>query len=117
MVCLMAGCKFKSPYESEFFDYLLVGDLDNWLWFHLKLASFKFTERNDSMSMLSMQHELPINYKAYFMEDLVEEVMHKLTKENFMDPEMSDLRNNVNYSRVLFLIGEYQSALKELLQS
>ena len=43
--------------------------------------------------------------------------MHKLTKENFMDPEMSDLRNNVNYSRVLFLIGEYQSALKELLQS
>lgn len=64
-----------------------------------------------------MQHELPINYKAYFMEDLVEEVMHKLTKQNFIDNELSDLRNNVNYSRVLFLIGEYQSALKELLQS
>ena len=115
MVCLMAGCKFKSPYESVFFDYLLDGDLDNWLWFHLKLASFKFTERNDSMSVFSNKHSLPFNYEAYFMEDLVEEVMHEMTKENFMDNKVSDLRNNVNYSRVLFLIGEYQSALKELL--
>ena len=80
----MTGCKFQSNYEQELFNYLLEDDIDNWIWFHLKLASFKFTDRNQSM--LGMQQKLPVYYEPYFIEDLVESVTVKMTKEQFIDP-------------------------------
>ena len=115
LVCLMAGSEFQSPYQHELFDFLLEGEIDNWIWFHLKLASFRFTDRNQSL--LGIQQQLPLNYKPYFMEDLVVRVTEKMTKEQFIDPNLSEIQNSANYARILFLIGEYQLALKELLSA
>ena len=40
LVHLMVGCEFKHNHRNELFDHLFGGEIDNWLWFHLKLASY-----------------------------------------------------------------------------
>ena len=65
--------------------------------------------------MLNTRQSFPLNYSPYFLEDLVEECVYKMGPESYYDDEMTEQENAVSYARILFLIGDYQRALKHLL--
>ena len=48
-----------------------------------------------------------MNYKPYFMEDLVETVVRKQGRQHHDDAALPEWQNAVNFARTLFLIGRY----------
>ena len=110
LVHLMTGCSFSQEQYSEFlFKYVLEDNINNWLWFHLKLASFQFgvTESNLSNIIDYRSRSLPSNYKAYFLEDLVQKVTDDNFKNRVHDADLDDATNKVKFARILFYIGEF----------
>mmetsp|Transcript_619 Transcript_619/g.828 ORF Transcript_619/g.828 Transcript_619/m.828 type:complete len:93 (-) Transcript_619:1513-1791(-) len=74
LVHLMTGCTYvQQQYQSFLFDEIFEGDVNSWLWFHLKLASFEFKPRSGAVGGFIdyRANSMPSNYKAYFLEDLV----------------------------------------------
>ena len=75
---LMTGCSFVQEQYSEFlFRYIFENDINSWLWFKLKLASFQFSHKEVGgvVGLIDYRSKsLPPNYKAYFLEDLVQDV-------------------------------------------
>lgn len=113
MVHLMVGCQFKDVYSQELFDYLLGGEQDSYLWFNLKLASYDYSDKKQNN--LLARRSMPLNYAPYFLEDLVEQIVYQNGAESFGDDQKSVKDNAVYFARILFLIGDYQRALKHLL--
>ena len=110
LVHLMTGCSFSQEQYSEFlFKYVLEDNINNWLWFHLKLASFQFgvSQSNSSNIIDYRSRSLPSNYKAYFLEDLVQKVTDDNFKNRVHDADLDDATNKVKFARILFYIGEF----------
>ena len=110
LVHLMTGCSFSQEQYSEFlFKYVLEDNINNWLWFHLKLASFQFGVSQSNLSNILdyRSRSLPSNYKAYFLEDLVQKVTDDNFKNRVHDADLDDATNKVKFARILFYIGEF----------
>ena len=110
LVHLMTGCSFSQEQYSEFlFKYVLEDSINNWLWFHLKLASFQFGVSQSNLSNIIdyRSRSLPSNYKAYFLEDLVQKVTDDNFKNRVHDADLDDATNKVKFARILFYIGEF----------
>ena len=110
LVHLMTGCSFSQEQYSEFlFKYVLEDSINNWLWFHLKLASFQFGVSQSNLSNIIdyRSRSLPSNYKAYFLEDLVQKVTDDTFKNRVHDADLDDATNKVKFARILFYIGEF----------
>ena len=60
---------------------------------------------------------MPVNYKAYFLEDLVQEVTSEAWREGQRDRGLDEASNHVKFAKVLFYVGEFQYGLLELLKS
>lgn len=106
----MTGCSFSQEQYSEFlFKYVLEDNINNWLWFHLKLASFQFGVSQSNLSNIIdyRSRSLPSNYKAYFLEDLVQKVTDDNFKNRVHDADLDDATNKVKFARILFYIGEF----------
>ena len=110
LVHLMTGCSFSQEQYSEFlFKYVLEDNINNWLWFHIKLASFQFGVSQSNLSNIIdyRSRSLPSNYKAYFLEDLVQKVTDDNFKNRVHDADLDDATNKVKFARILFYIGEF----------
>lgn len=67
----MTGCNLVQQSELLFI-HVFENRVNNWLWFHLKLASFQFSTKSSGVDFIDYKSKsLPLNYKAYFLEDLV----------------------------------------------
>ena len=75
LVSLFTGCKWvEEGHQTDFlFKHAFENDINSWLWFHLKLASFQFKARSGVPGHLndSVGNWRPANYQSYFLEDLV----------------------------------------------
>ena len=110
LVHLMTGCSFSQKQYSQFlFFYVFENNINSWLWFNLKLASFQFgvSQSNPANVIDYNSRSLPSNYKAYFLEDLVTDVTVASFKEKLYEPDLDDATNTVKFAKILFYIGEF----------
>ena len=113
----MCGNYFQ---ESELlFAHIFENSMNNWLWFHLKLASFQFSEEKSTSVVVSLNNDrsLPANYKAYFLEDLVKDVTSEDWQLRHRVASLDDATNRIKFSKVLFYVGEFMYGILELLKA
>ena len=117
LIHLMTGCNLVQQSELLFVHFF-ENRVNNWLWFHLKLASFQFSTKNSGVDFTDYKSKsLPLNYTAYFLEDLVQDVTSDNWRANHAEPGLDEANNRVKFAKVLFYVGEFQFGIIELLKS
>ena len=119
LIHLITGCKFiQTQYNDFLFTHLFEDNINNWLWFHLKLASFEFrsTQMNESSMIDNGTQKLPHFYKPYFLEDLVQDVTHRDFLQRIWNQDLSNADNTVRFAKILFYVGEFQYAINKMLE-
>lgn len=110
IVCLLTGSDYNRAAEERLlFEYILAGNLEEQLWFFLKVASF-----NHQLSAFAS--ESIGNYRRFTLQSLKVKV-RQLGRDFFMKDSFSEEINCARYARILFFIGDYTNALNELIYS
>lgn len=115
----MTGCRFSAQQYKEFlFEVILEKDINSWLWFHLKLASFEFKQNQaSSKDLIDIRTQyFPNNYHAYFLEDLVQDVTQPEFLGLIWNKKVDDETNVVLYAKILFYVGEFKESIQKLLE-
>lgn len=100
LICLMTGSVYNRQKDARIlFDLILRGDLDDQLWFFLKLAAY---ERNIATSTFVDEQD---GYKTYTLTELKHKIMVEFGKKHFCQNKLRDEVNTARYARILFLIG------------
>ena len=60
---------------------------------------------------------MPENYKPYMLKELRNYLLHSITKKHFKEGNENDSQVSLKFAKFLFCCGEYQIALKELLDA
>ena len=115
----MTGCSYtQAQYYDFLFAHLFEDNINSWLWFHLKLASFEFKQPSPQASLLDYSaNKLPHFYKPYFLEDLVQEVTDDRFVQRIWVPELPSAENEVRLAKILFYVGEFQYGINKLLRA
>ena len=58
-----------------------------------------------------------MSYKAYFLEDLVQQVTSEHWRARVQEKDLDEASNRVKFAKVLFYVGEFQYGILELLRA
>lgn len=100
-MCLLVGSPGSSK-DRYLFEYVLWGQMDDQLWYFLKLASFQ------------RQVNVFDDYvEVYSLSDL-SAMLLGMGRSQFSRSDCTDEVNSARYARILFLTGSFNLALEEL---
>lgn len=101
-MCLLVGSPGSSK-DRYLFEYVLWGQMDDQLWYFLKLASFQ-----RQVNVFDDYVE-----EVYSLSDLRAMLLGK-GRSQFSRSDCTDEVNSARYARILFLAGSFNLALEEL---